>query len=315
MHGMTVTCPRAGQIWGSGAMRSTLDRLAALGVDWVAIHPYAWIGRDGEVTFRPAADAGYLHRAVALAHDAGMALFWKPHLGYWGSFAWRGDIAFGDDEAAWRRFFDSYRAFIVDQARFAARAHVPLFAVGVELEATMHREADWRRVIAAVRAVYPGRLIYAANWDGIARVPFWDALDLIGVQAYFPLSEAAAPSPSDLIGGWQRHLEPLRRLSARHGGKRVVFTEIGYNRSVLAARQPWDDQVQDSAAGRALRRKLIEVALAVTEHDPLFAGLFWWKWMPGSARGSNFSMRDAEALEALGRAWGKTATELRPAGE
>ncbi len=309
MRGMTVSCPGAGKIWGTSAMGATLDALTPLGVDWVALHPYAWIRRDGEVRFQPAAETGYLDRAVAMSRAAGISLFWKPHLGYWGSFEWRGEIAFGDDERAWQRFFADYKRFIVDHAAFAQRHELPLFAVGVELEATMHREKEWREVIAAVREVYSGTITYAPNWDGVERVPFWDALDLIGVQAYFPLSQSASPTVDELVAGWKGPMDQLRALSERHDGKQVVFTEIGYNRSGRAASEPWSYDVEDSAASRALRRKLIDVSFEVTEREPLVAGIFWWKWMPGNAGRSDFSMRDEEALAALRRAWGTQSTQ------
>ena len=168
MRGMTVSCPIWGQIWGTSAMAESLEELRELGVRWVAIHPYAVVGRDGSVRFRPAEETGYLPRAVELAREAAVGLFWKPHLGYWGSFAWRGEIEFGDDERSWRRFFDQYRAFIADQARFAEKAGAPLFSIGVEYEATTGRETEWRRILAEVRRVYSGRVTYSANWDRIA---------------------------------------------------------------------------------------------------------------------------------------------------
>ena len=118
-RGVIVSCPRAGQIWGSPQMAESLQELQTLGVKWISIHPYAGVRSDGTIRFRPTAEIGYLARAVDLVNSAGMKLFWKPHLAYWGSFQWRGAIDFGDDQQAWRRFFDGYRGFIVDQARFA----------------------------------------------------------------------------------------------------------------------------------------------------------------------------------------------------
>ncbi len=285
-------------------MAEALAELRRLGVEWIAIHPYARIARDGTIRFTPAAATGFLDRAVELTRAAGMRLFWKPHLAYWGSFGWRGEIAFEDPEDR-RRFFDGYRAFIVDQAAFAERAGAALFAVGVECEGTTGDEESWRRIIAEVREVYSGRITYAANWDRLGAVPFWDALDLIGVHAYFPLAEESNPSREALWRGWERPLEELRALSARLGGKRVVFAEIGYNRSPEAARSPWSYATEDSAASRELRRRLIEVALARIEGEPLVAGMFWWKWIPGDwSRDRDFSMRTAEAREALEAAWG-----------
>ncbi|MDY7091941.1 MAG: hypothetical protein SX243_03130 [Acidobacteriota bacterium] len=339
LRGMTVTCPRHGEIWGSPAMGDALDQLRDLGVGSVAIHPYARIERDGTVRHRPAAGTGYLGRAASIARQHEMALFWKPHLAYWGNYEWRGEIGFGDDEAAWQRFFDTYRAFIVDQAAFAAQVGVPLFAVGVELEKTVHREAQWREVIAAVRQVYPGQITYAANWDGVENVPFWDAVDVLGVQAYFPLADGpladgpladgplsdGSPSAGSLDGrdsasrelrsklqlklesSWDRHLAQLETLSRDHGGLPVLFTEIGYNRSSKAAWEPWSYQVENNSQTRILRVQLMETALRRAQRAPFVSGLFWWKWMPGHSAGrSNFSMRDAEARDVLRRHWATT---------
>lgn len=308
LRGMTVSCPRSGQIWATASMTEALRELAALGVEWVAIHPYAGIRRDGSMRFTPAADTGYLPGAVEIARKKGIHLFWKPHLAYWGSFAWRGEIGFGADEGAWRRFFDGYRAFIVDQARFAETSGVRLFAVGTELDATTHREAEWRRIVAEVRKVYSGRITYAANWDRVDKVPFWDAVDWIGVQAYHPLSERENPDRAALVVGWDSHLRELEKLS-RQTGKKVLFTEIGYDRSADAAREPWKRGDADSEPARALRARLIEVALERLPREPWLAGIFWWKWMPGHPyawdRGDrDFSMRATEAREALARFWG-----------
>jgi hypothetical protein len=313
LRGMTVTCPRHGEIWGSPAMGDALDQLRELGVGWVAIHPYARIEGDGKVRHHPAAGTGYLGRAVEISREHGIDLFWKPHLAYWGNYEWRGEIGYGDDEAAWQRFFETYRAFIVDQAAFAAQAGVPLFAVGVELEKTVHREAQWREVIAAVRRVYPGKITYAANWDGVERVPFWDAVDVLGVQAYFPLSEeplgAQTLATAQLEASWDRHLAQLEALSKTHGDLPVLFTEIGYNRSPHAAWEPWSYHVEDNPRTRALRVQLMETALRRAQEAPFVSGLFWWKWMPGRSAGrSNFSMRDAEARDVLQRHWATPTT-------
>ena len=173
MRGVIVTCPGWGPIWGTPEMAASLVEIKELGASWAAIHPYGWIRRDGEVRFQPAETLDFLARAIELTREAGLEMFWKPHLGYWGQFSWRGDIAF--DAKARERFFRDYEAFIVDQAAFAEAHGVRLFAVGVELEGTTHYEREWRALIAAVRRVYSGRGLYAANWDGLDRVPFWDA--------------------------------------------------------------------------------------------------------------------------------------------
>jgi len=305
MRGMVVSCPRAGQIWGSPSMVDALGQLDELGVGWIAIHPYARVRPDGSVSGHPAAEVGYLEKAVEIARAAGMQIFWKPHLAYWGSFEWRGDIQFGADEAAWQRFFDDYQHFIVDQARFAQRSDIEIFAVGVEYEKTTHRETEWRRIIAAVREVYDGRVTYAANWDSLDRVPFWDALDWIGVHAYFPLSLDDDPSRETLWQGWDEPLRQLASISSAHRNKPVFFAEIGYSRSNAAAREPWSPRMETSPEALRLRERLIEVALQRVEEQPFVRGMFWWKWIPGpDPWDRDFSMKDPEARRALRSFWG-----------
>lgn len=306
IRGMTVSCPWWGETWGTAQMSEALLELSKLGVDWAALHPYGRIRRDGSIEYFPAAEVGYLRRAVEMARARGIDLFWTPHLAHWGSFSWRGEIEFGTDEALWQRFFQSYERFIVDQARFAEASGVPLFSVGVELERTMHRESDWRRIIRAVRAVYRGKLTYSANWDGVQRVPFWDALDLIGVQAYFPLADESSPFPTarEIEAKWATHLSALRALSKAQRDKPLLFTELGFSRSEKAATQPWLPRVDGGERVIELRRRLIDVSLRVLEREPRLAGIFFWKWIPGRiGHDRDFSMRDPEAVEALRNRW------------
>ncbi|MEM8932430.1 MAG: hypothetical protein AAGE94_14710 [Acidobacteriota bacterium] len=307
LRGMTVSCPTWGPIWGSSKMAETLATLDTVGVEWVSIHPYAGVRRNGSIRFTSAFDLDFLQRAVELVADADMQLFWKPHLAYWGSFEWRGTIAFGDDQKAWRRFFDDYRHFIVDQARFAETHAIPLFSIGLEYEATTGYEAEWRAIIAAVREVYSGTITYSANWDRLDDVPFWDAVDLIGVQGYFPLSTEADPSRETLFRGWDAPLATLRALSEHHD-KAILFAEVGFDLAPSAAAEPWKTASRDDAATRALRRRLLDVTLERLEAEPFVHGMFWWKWIPGARPNRDFAMQHPDALDALRSAWGDQAT-------
>ena len=53
--------------------------------------------------------------------------------------------------------------------------------IGLEYSHAEKFSERWRRIIAAVRAVYHGRISYGANWTDFEKVPFWDAVDEIGV--------------------------------------------------------------------------------------------------------------------------------------
>lgn len=306
IRGVVVSCPGMGETWGAPEMQVALQELGELGANWVELHPYAGVGRDGRVHFRKAKETPFLVRGAAFVKEAGLSLYWVPHLAYWGSFEWRGTIQFGDDQAAWTRFFDGYQAFIVDQAEFAQSVGAPMFAVGLEYEATMHREADWRRIIAAVRKVYRGTVVYAANWNGLDRVRFWDAVDRLGVQGYFPLATSnTLPTEAELERAWDRPLLYLAELSQAYQ-KPIVFNELGYARSPGAAQRPWEPAEDASPEVIELRRRLLAVGLRRVEAAPFVRGVFLWKWMPGRARfDQDFSLKDPEVQATLQRYWKK----------
>jgi hypothetical protein len=89
------------------------------------------------------------------------------------------------------------------------------------------REGDWRRLIARVRAEFHGPLTYSANFDDWQAIGFWDALDFIGLSAYFALSERPDPSLAELEEGWERALAPLEQAE-RRWGRPVLLTEAGF---------------------------------------------------------------------------------------
>ena len=169
-----------------------------------------------------------------------MKILVKPHLAYWRDYAWRGDIRY-ETEQEWDRFFTTYTRWIAQLASFSRGADA--FVVGTELGGTTHHEGRWRQTIEAVRGEFDGPLTYAANWDAYQRVGFWDALDLVGIQAYFPLLDGAPedgqlPSQQVLDAGWQRVMQQVAAFS-KAVERPVVFTETGYNNAPTAAHEPW----------------------------------------------------------------------------
>lgn len=321
VRGMTVSCPRSGQIWATDAFAAELDELAALGCNWVAIHPYAAIRADGTVAYAPLdreAPPAWLARPLREARARGMGLLIKPHLAYWGSpFEWRGAIDFEPGPAR-ERFWATYSDWIEALAR--AAGDVDGFAVGCELSAFEADDARWRSLIARVRSATDAPLTYAANWDRFATVPFWDALDAVGVQAYFPLADAADPEPTAgaLADAWEPWVAALRAVHER-SGKPVVLTELGYPRSLAAAVEPWRAGVtlgpaEDRAA--ELQRRCLGVALARIERErEWLRGAFLWKCFPGD-RGAraDFALESPSQRAVLAGAWRAAAQNPSPSG-
>jgi hypothetical protein len=287
---MTISCQTWGAEWGTDVFADELDELAPLGVNWIAYHPYAWIRADGSVEWRPFdGETNWLVRPIEEAHRRGLSVLVKPHLGYWGSpFAWRGEIDFAAGEPR-ERFFRDYRHWIEELADATSGADA--FAIGTELDRLIVHEEPWRALIASVRTRTDAHLTYAANWTDFQRVPFWDALDAIGVQAYFPLVAAGSNVDRDsLLRGWDSVLPALRELSMV-SGKPVVFSELGYDISLDAA--------------EALQSLCLETALEVLEREQSWLrGSFLWKWFPGPAPRANFLMDTVANRAILAQSWG-----------
>ncbi|HEX4955345.1 MAG TPA: hypothetical protein VF017_18295 [Thermoanaerobaculia bacterium] len=278
----------------------SLGRLAGLGADAVSIMPFAFQRDPAQPTIaflrqRPSSetDVGCLH-AARRARARGMKVLWKPHL--WLRGSWPGEVAFAD-EAGWQAWWRGYRRFVLHHAFLARRAGVELFSVGVELDKTVLRQAEWRHLIGSVRRVFPGAVTYASNWwGGLDAVPFWDALDVGAVDAYFPLADNAEATAAELARGARAVAEKLAAESRRIGLP-LMLTEVGFAARKGAWTAPHEEggvlsEADQAAAYRAL--------LSALERQPWLAGLFVWKAFsfelpPGPEADFRFLGRAAEA--------------------
>ena len=251
-----------------------------------------------------------LRETTRLAHEAGLKVVLKPHI--WMHGSWRGEIAM-ETPADWRTWFTQYRRFILHYARLAEEAGIELFCVGTELGRTTGREREWREIIAAVREAYSGSLVYAANWNReFEMVPFWDALDYIGVQAYFPLSRRPSPRLEELKQGWA---EPLERLAAvaKRWDRPILLTEVGYRSTRDAAIRPWE---WESAAGTDpdLQARCYQALFETVWTQPWCAGVYFWKWFPDLAvvrkgwEDAQFTPQGKPAQAVLARGFARPAS-------
>ena len=210
-----------------------------------------------------------------------------------------------ETERDWRRWFDDYERFILHYAGLAAAEEVELFCVGVELAGTsLQREADWRRLVARVRQRYPGPLVYAANWwEEYDRIRFWDALDYIGVNAFFPLSQAPDPSLEELRRS-ARSVATEIALLHQLTGKPVIFTEIGYKSVRGTSARPWEwHRRLEPTIDMEVQSRCYQAVLETFWNEPWFYGMYWWKWYSdlerGGSRHSGFTPRRKPAEKLL----------------
>ncbi|MFB3921342.1 MAG: hypothetical protein ACE145_06440 [Terriglobia bacterium] len=264
--GVTLTAEFP-DVYASEGARRMLEALPRYGVNAVALVPYGFAARGQPRVRLLGADSWEsdegLEQLSRLAHARGIKVMLKPSL--WLRDGFPGDLEFSspDDRAKW---FAEYRQFLEHYARLATRIHADIFCVGTELAKLTPHEDEWRQLIARVRAVYPGPLVYAANFGTeFETVKFWDALDYVGLQEYYPLPDNLA---TDAV---VTKVEAVQRKFQRP----VIFTEAGFSSYELPNREPWNDSTNGKVAPDAQAR-CYEAILRAFYHKPYFQGVYWW---------------------------------------
>lgn len=181
-------------------------------------------------------------------------------------------------EEDWQQFEKTYSDFILLFAKVAKEIGAETFCIGTELEKfILARPEYWRKLIKEIRKIYKGKLTYAANWDEFKRVPFWDALDFIGIDAYFPLSDAKTPTVAELEKGWEKHKITINKIRTKFN-KPVLFTEYGYRSVDFTGKEPWNaNRIQNSVNLEAQQNGLQAIYNQFWKED-WFAGGYVWKW-------------------------------------
>lgn len=255
----------------------SLARLSALGANAVSIMPFAGQRGPGETHLRfftgspwAETDIGCVHTSRC-AHARGMQVLWKPQI--WVHGSWPGALQYGDP-GSWAAWWASYRRFLLHHAMLAGWAGAEMLCLGVELDGTLGHTEDWRRLIADVRRLYGGRLVYAANWyGGLEAVPFWAELDAMGIDAYYPLSSEASASPGQLREGARAVVARLGAAATR-AGKPLLLTEVGFAARKAAWTAPFEEGGELSEADQAASYRALFEAL---EGERWLKGVFVWK--------------------------------------
>ena len=280
-----------------------LAEFERLGVTWLQVLTFAHqpVVEGPEIV--PMSEGKWPRAFIARARARGFKVLLKPHVWsrgfYDGSKRWRGSIKMAD-EASWAKWFAAYERFIVREARLAKAAGVEMFSVGLEYVEASKRGADWRRVVRAVREVYDGTLTYASDGNHeMGHIDWWDAVDVVGVNAYFKLSEQDSPSAVSLRLGWAPYLARMEAV-ARKAGRPVVLTEAGYPSVVGAARAPWQWPSGKETVDALLQARAYDALLDACTSRTWCRGVYWWKWYEKPERISNAHDYDPSGKPATG---------------
>jgi hypothetical protein len=284
----------------------------AVNADWIAVIPYAFT-KVGEAKVHYKSDGGQwwgespkgVRITIDSAQKAGVKVMMKPQV--YVPDGWTGGLDFKTD-AEWESWEKDYVAYIDYFVKIAIEKNVAMICVGTEFKmSVVRREKFWRGLIAKIRKQYKGKLVYAANWDEYTLVPFWDALDYVGVDAYFSLVQKETPSVLELQTAWKPYFETLKSFHKKTG-KPILFTEYGYLSVDGCAYQSWDVEkhINELKINELAQSNALEAMFSTFWKEDWWGGGFLWKWFPEGMGHEGYIEKDYTPQGKMGQ---KTLTK------
>jgi hypothetical protein len=308
IHGLTFVAPPR------PFPEDPIAPIVAVGANWIAVVPYAFTRKGQPQVHYNAHHKQWwgerpegIAETVGRARSAGLRVMLKPQVYVPGGWTGALDFPSAPDWEAWEA---GYERYILTMAALADSLEVEMFCFATEFgTALSRRPAFWTALIGKIRQRYEGPLVYSANWDEWDRVPFWSQVDYIGVNAYFPLHDAATPAVADLQKAWQPILTRLEAASRRHG-KPVLFTEYGYLSVDGCGGRNWEleKNIEARPVNEQAQANCLEALLAACGGQDWWAGGFLWKWFPNLQGHEGYPERDytpqgKKAEEVLRKRW------------
>jgi uncharacterized membrane protein len=222
--------------------------------------------------------------AINELHAKGIKVMLKPHVDSEDG-AWRGTFQPSDIDA----WFQSFTTFILHYAQIAQNENVELLCFGTEYVqlSGAQNQSRWDTVIAAIRQVYTGKLVYAANatftGDEFTSVSFWDKVDLLGIDGYFPLTNHSDPTLAELTAAWRNNefgedlVATVQNFADAHQ-KPLIFTELGYESVAGTNTAPFSFTLSGTFDPTEQDNCYTAFYTVWAPENSWMIGIFWWDW-------------------------------------
>ena len=257
--------------------------------NWLAMSPLISLEQQNSGEFRPyefpvSQETFKMREAIETVLSSGVRnIMLKPLTSFaaisdsdfWGDF-------FLETEEEWQEMENAYSDLFLGFAALSeAFPQVRMLSIGNELrEFAVRRPRFFRELITRLRVDYPNlKLTYAANWDEYDRISFWEDLDYIGLNSYFPLVDKKTPQVDEIKEAFVPVKNDILTV-ARNAGVPVLFTEYGFRSIDYNVRRPWDHgPVQIGVNVNLQAQSNAYTAFFETFWDePWVAGGFFWEW-------------------------------------
>ena len=325
--------------WGGQAITDTghkaMDQIAATGANTLTLIPNFFqtdkfssstglrLGDPNNPWDNESDTFAQVEQSIRDAKARGLNVVLKPHLET-ENRVWRAELA-PTDPKAW---FDSYKAMMVEYAKVAQSAGAAMICVGTEMDSMIDPTKvcsdgktytqKWADIIEAVRAVYSGKVTYAATYATVKDVGFWQKVDYIGVDAYIPSSTINNPTVDQIVDAWVKpHFNSWIRDTLHGGksavdyykalseqyGKQVIFTEVGYKSMDGANKDPG----VFGGSGAVDFQEQVDCYTALYKVMENYGG----QWLAGSFLWSYYSFENPMTEREV--AWTDYTTQWKPA--
>lgn len=234
--------------------------------------------------------------AIQLARDNNLKVIMKPVVNVRDE-TWRAWIKFNNkdkttNKKAWESWWRDFRAMLLHYAAIAEETNCEMLCLGCEMESTEGYEKKWRALIADIRKVYSGVLTYNANWGREDAIPWWDAIDIIGISAYYPVGSEdpnkwlkkgldQVPESDTTLEAikkrWLPHKQKLAAISSKYH-RPILFIELGVCSAKGFSAAPWTHPQPDAVYDGDEQRRYYQATMETFWDEPWFVGFTWWAW-------------------------------------
>lgn len=260
---------------GKFSEKSTKESLALmkerLGADFVIFVPNGLQdtpqAEEISYTTKATMEDEELIEMIAYAKELGLRVALKPTVNCKNG-TWRAHISFFDEdvpcEPKWGKWFASYTEFQLHYAKIAEEQGCEMFIAGCEMVMSEHRETEWRKLIADIRAVYHGLVSYNTDKYQEHNVKWWDCVDVISSSGYYP------------IGDWENQLDRIEKV-VRQFKKPFFFAESGCMSVEGSSLVPNNWEVKGAPAPEE-QAEWYQTMLSACEKRPWISGAAFWSW-------------------------------------
>ncbi|WP_304641312.1 glycoside hydrolase family 113 [Pseudomonas sp.] len=280
--------------WGSDAAQDSMNRLAASGATKAMLVAFTWQAEPSSSNPVIGSDSSpeHIRQGLRQMKQAGLQAVLKVHL--WIPDHWAGD-AEPEDRKAW---FQAYEEAVMEYARLAAQEELPALIIGTELRG-LESSAYWPNLVAAVRRVYDGKVLYVANsLERAERFRYWSLFDAVASSLYPSLSE----HPEERGAQMQAAAECLVALGERHS-RPVWVAELGARSAEGSLTAPWESPEQrDLPVDMDIQRDILQAWLGALRQTGI-EGLAIWCWYTdpeaGGEQDTDFTIQNKPAQAVL----------------